>query len=56
MVHAKLQDYQTGYEEEDFLKAFTIFGHGGHLGRVTKTSLNNCMSALLKEAPHKIKL
>ena len=25
----------TGSREEDFLKVFTIYGHGSHLGHVT---------------------
>ena len=25
----------TGSREEDFLRVFTIYGHGGHLGHVT---------------------
>ena len=33
MLHAKFQDHRTsGSEEGDFLKVFTIYGHGGHLG------------------------
>ena len=36
MLHVKFQDHRTsGSEEEDFLKVFTIYGHGGHLGHVT---------------------
>ena len=36
MLHAKFQDNRTsGSGEEDFLKVFTIYGHGGHLGHVT---------------------
>ena len=34
MLHAMLQDHQTS-GEEDFLKVFTINGHGSHLGHVT---------------------
>ena len=38
MPHAKFQDHRTsGSGEEDFLKVFTIYGHGGHLGIVTWT-------------------
>ena len=38
MLHAKFQDHRTfGSGEEDFLKVFTIYGHGGHLGHVTCT-------------------
>ena len=36
MLHAKFQDQMTsGFGEEDFLKVFIIYGHGGHLGHVT---------------------
>ena len=36
MLHVKFQDHRTsGSGEEDFLRFFTIYGHGGHLGHVT---------------------
>ena len=36
---AKIQDHRTsGSGEEDFLKVFTIYGHGGHLGHMTWTA------------------
>ena len=46
MLHAKFQDHRTsGSREEDlFLKVFTIFGHGGHLGNVTWTIYINFRS------------
>ena len=35
MLHAKfLRNRSTG-SEEDFLRVYTIYGHGGHLGHVT---------------------
>ena len=38
MLQAKFQDHRTsGSGEEDFLKVFTIYGRGGHLGHVTWT-------------------
>ena len=38
MIHAKFQDHRTSDSgEEFFLKVFTIYGHGGHLGYVTWT-------------------
>ena len=38
MLHAKFQDHRTsGCGEEDFLKVFTIYGHGGHLSHTTCT-------------------
>ena len=38
MLHIKFQGHcSAGYGEEDSLKAFTIYGHGGHIGHVTLT-------------------
>ena len=42
MLHAKFQDHMTtGSGGEDFLKVFTIYGRGGHLGHVTRTIYKN---------------
>ena len=36
MLHTKFRESRTaGSGEEDFLRVFTIYGHGGHLGHVT---------------------
>ena len=36
MLHTKFQGHRSiGIGVEDFLKVFTIYGHGGHLGHVT---------------------
>ena len=36
MLHTKFGGNQTiGSAEEDFLRVFTIYGCGGHLGHVT---------------------
>ena len=36
MLHAKFQDPRPlGSGEGRFLKVFTIYGHGGHLGHMT---------------------
>ena len=36
ILNAKFHDHRTNSSvEEDFLKVFTIYGHGGHLGQVT---------------------
>ena len=36
MLHTKFQGHRSiGSGVEDFLKVFTIYGHGGHLGHVT---------------------
>ena len=63
MLHAKFKDHRTsGSGEEDFLKVFTIYGLGGHLGHATLTIYTTLGSPfpyqlrfpLPKEAPHKI--
>ena len=36
MIHTKFHGNRpAGFGEEDFLKFFTIYGRGGHLGHVT---------------------
>ena len=36
MLNIKFRENRSsGFREEDFLKVFTIYGHGGHLGYVT---------------------
>ena len=36
MLHTKFRGNRlAGSEEEDFLRVFTIYGHGGHLGHGT---------------------
>ena len=36
MLHTKFHGNQPASSgEEDFLRVFTIYGHGGHLGHVT---------------------
>ena len=36
MLHTKFcGNRPAGSGEKDFLRAFTIYGHGGHLGHVT---------------------
>ena len=36
MLHTKFQGHRSiNSGEEDFLKVFTIYGHGGYLGHVT---------------------
>ena len=49
MLHAKFQDHRTSGSGEDFLKVFTIYGHGSHLVICTKL-----VFPLPMEAPHKI--
>ena len=37
MLHSKFQGHWAiGSGEEDFFKVFTIYGHGSHVGHVTK--------------------
>ena len=45
MLHTKFRENRsTCSVEEDFLKVFTIYGHGGHLGHVTWTIYANFRS------------
>ena len=49
MLHAKSQGHRpSGSGEEDFLRVFTIYGHGGHLGHVTRTIFTNFCSRVLR--------
>ena len=42
MLHTKFCENQpAGSGEENFLVFFTIYGHGGHLGHVTRISQIN---------------
>ena len=36
-----LGNQSAGSGEEDFLRVFTIYGHGGHLGHVTSIMSSN---------------
>ena len=37
MQHTKFQDHSSiASGEEDFFKVFTIYGHGGRVGKVTQ--------------------
>ena len=45
MLHTKFRVNQSaGSGEDDFLVVFTIVGHGGHLGHVTRISRSNFRS------------
>ena len=45
MLHTNFRGNRpAGSGEEDFLKVFTIYGHGVHLGRVTWTIYTNFRS------------
>ena len=42
MLHTKFRENRpAGSGEEDFLRVFTIYGRGGHLGHVTNIMLTN---------------
>ena len=35
MLHSKVRENRPAGSGEDFLRVFTIYGRGGHLGHVT---------------------
>ena len=42
MLHTKFRgNWPAGSGEEDFLRVFTIYGRGSHLGHVTRIMLIN---------------
>ena len=42
MLHTKFREnHPASSGEEDFLRVFTIYVHGGHLGHVTRIMLTN---------------
>ena len=42
MLHTKVRENRlAGSGKEDFRRVFTIYGHGGHLGHVTRIMLTN---------------
>ena len=42
MLHTKFRENRpAGSGEEDFLRVFTIYGRGGHLGHVTQMPRTN---------------
>ena len=42
MLHTNFRENRpTGSGEEDFLRVFTIYGHGGHFGHVTSIMLSD---------------
>ena len=49
MLHAKFENHRpSGPEEEDFLKFFAIYSHGGRLGHVILTIYTNFHSLFLR--------
>ena len=48
MLHVKFQNHRpSGSGEEDFLKVFAIYSHGGHFGHVTLTIYTKVHSPFL---------
>ena len=45
MLHTKFRGNWPAGSGEDFLRVFTIYGHGGHLGHVTSimSSDSHCL-------------
>ena len=41
MLHTKFRENRAAGSGEDFRRVFTIYGHGGHLGHVTRVMLIN---------------
>ena len=55
MLHTKFRENRpAGSGEEDFLRVFTIYGRGGHLGSCDPDAANKILFPLPKEAAHKI--
>ena len=53
MLHTKFHGNRpAGSGEVDFLRVFTIYGHGGHLGQVTST-ISSDFYFLVPESFHK---
>ena len=49
MLHIKFRENRpAGSREEDFLRIFTIYGRGGHLGHVTQMPQRNFRSPYLR--------
>ena len=52
MLHTKFSgNWPASIGEEDFLRDFTIYGHGGHLGHVTSIMSSN-FNFLVPESFH----
>ena len=51
MLHTKFRGNRPAGSREDFLKVFTIYGRGGHLGHVTSIMLTN-FHCLVPESVH----
>ena len=51
MLHTKFRGNRPAGSEEDFLRVFTIYGHGGHLGHVTSI-MSSDLHFLVPESFH----
>ena len=51
MLHTKFRGNRPAGSREDFLRVFTIYGRGGHLGHVTSIMLIN-FHFLVPESSH----
>ena len=52
MLHTKFQENRAaGSGEEDFLRVFTIYGHGSHLGHMTSI-MSSDFHCLVPESFH----
>ena len=56
MLHTKSQGHRPSGSGEDFLRVFTIYGRGGHLGHETRTILTNFSSRVLRSLHMKFEL
>ena len=53
MLHTKFRENRPAGSGEDFLRVFTMYGRGGHLGH-DQDAENKLSLPLPKEAPHRI--
>ena len=52
MLHTKFRGNPPAGSGEDFLRVFSIYGHGGHLGHVTSI-MSSDFHCLVPESFHK---
>ena len=48
LLHARFQNHRPSGSEEEVLKVFAIYSHGGNLGHVTLTIYTNVHSPFLR--------
>ena len=54
MLHVNLQIIYSQFRGRSFVKVFTIYGDGGHLGHVTLTNLNKLSTPLPSDALYEV--